>query len=59
MAAIVLGIKGIYYIGSVQPLLDIWKNNKKAEKRPNSCSYGIAWEYADILWRIAQKNSTR
>jgi hypothetical protein len=48
----VLGIKGVYYIGSVQPPLDIWENNKKAENRPNSCSYRIAGEYADILWRI-------
>jgi hypothetical protein len=47
-----LGIKGVHYIGSIQPPLDIWKNNKKAENRPNSCSYRIAGEYADILWRI-------
>jgi hypothetical protein len=55
----VLGIKGVHYIGSVQPPLDIWKNNKKAENCPNSCSYRIAGEYANMLWRIAQKNSTR
>jgi hypothetical protein len=48
----VLGIKGVHYIGSVQPPLDIWENNKKAENHPNSCSYRIAGEYADILWRI-------
>jgi hypothetical protein len=55
----VLGIKGAYYIGSIQPLLAIWKNNKKAENSPNSCFCRIAREYADIDWRIAQKNSTR
>jgi hypothetical protein len=31
----ILGIKGVHYIGSIQPLLGIWKNNKKAENRPN------------------------
>jgi hypothetical protein len=55
----VLGIKGIHYIDSVQPPLDIWKNNKKAENGPNSCSCRIAGEYADMDWRIAQKNSAR
>jgi hypothetical protein len=43
-----LEIKGIYYIGSVQLLLGILKNNKKAENGPNSCSYRIAREYADM-----------
>jgi hypothetical protein len=51
----VLGIKGVYYIGSVQPPLDIWKNNKKAEKGPNSSSYRIAGEYADIPWRMPRR----
>jgi hypothetical protein len=51
----VLGIKGVHYIGSVQPPLDIWKNNKKAEKRPNSSSYRIAGEYADIPWRMPRR----
>jgi hypothetical protein len=32
----VLGIKGVYYIGSIQPPLDIWKNNKKAESVPTA-----------------------
>ena len=27
--SVVLGIKGVHYIGSVQLLLAIWKNNKK------------------------------
>jgi hypothetical protein len=57
--ASVLGIKGVHYIGSAQLPLDIWKNNKEAEDSPNSCSCRIAREYADIDWRIAQKNSTR
>jgi hypothetical protein len=51
----VLGIKGVHYIGSVQPPLAIWKNNKKAENGPNSCSYRIAGEYADMHWRIASR----
>jgi hypothetical protein len=50
-----LGIKGVHYIGSVQPPLDIWKNNKKAEKRPNSSSCRIAGEYADIPWRMPRR----
>jgi hypothetical protein len=52
---IVLGIKGVYYIGSIQPLLAIWKNNKKAENSPNSCSCRIAGEYDDMDWRIPRR----
>jgi hypothetical protein len=53
--AIVLGIKGVYYISSIQLLLDIWKNNKKAENGPYCCSCRIAGEYADIYWRIPRR----
>jgi hypothetical protein len=54
-----LGIKGVHYIGSVQPPLGIWKNNQRAENTPNGYSYRITGDTPDTHWRTDQNNSTR
>jgi hypothetical protein len=41
ISASVLGIKGVHYIGSVQPLLGIWKTTKRLRMIPMAVS--IEW----------------